>query len=91
MCVYENKHIRILITTYSNNKSNVINLFPDAMKLSRANYKPISLLISFSKVFEKVIYEQLYSYMNHTNLLSESDFGFRFSIDFATYFFKTFN
>ena len=73
-------------------------IFPEAMKLSKviplfkkndtkdlANYRPISLLTSFSKLFEKVIYKQLYSYLNENMLLSENKFGFRsnFSTELA--------
>ena len=73
-------------------------IFPEAMKLSKviplfkkndtkdlANYRPISLLTSFSKLFGKVIYKQLYSYLNENMLLSENQFGFRsnFSTELA--------
>jgi hypothetical protein len=42
-----------------------------------ANYKPISLLTSFSKVFEKIIYERLLQGININNILVEEQFGFR--------------
>ena len=41
------------------------------------NYRPISLLPTISKIFERVMYTQLYSYFNVTNLLSEQQYGFR--------------
>jgi hypothetical protein len=41
-----------------------------------ANYRPISLLTSFSKVFEKIIYERLLQHVN-VNILVEEQFGFR--------------
>ena len=41
------------------------------------SYRPISLLPVLSKVFEKVIYQQLYTYMTKNNLLIISQYGFR--------------
>ena len=42
-----------------------------------SNYRPISLLPKISKVFERVIYNQLYDYFNNNNLLAEQQYGFR--------------
>ncbi len=47
----------------------------DAKLLS--NYRPISLLPTLSKVFERIIYNQLYNYFNTNDLLSVDQFGFR--------------
>ena len=65
-------------------------IFPDAFKLSKviplfkkgdssllANYRPISLLPTISKVFERVIHDQMYEYFNQFNLLAEQQYGFR--------------
>ena len=62
--------------------------FPDSLKLlsivtvhkkkdptDKCNYRPVSILPLFSKVFEKIIYDQLYIYMN--NFLNELLCGFR--------------
>ena len=64
--------------------------FPDNMKLARvtpiyksgsreefSNYRPISILNSFSKVFEKVIVKRLLSFISKHLLLSNAQFGFR--------------
>ena len=63
--------------------------FPSDLKISRvkplfkfgdallfSNYRPISLLPSFSKIFEYIIFKQLYTYMND-NLFSIEQYGFR--------------
>jgi fructose-1,6-bisphosphatase/inositol monophosphatase family enzyme len=42
-----------------------------------ANYRTLSLLTSFSKVFEKVIYERLLKHINNNNILVEEQYGFR--------------
>ena len=41
------------------------------------NYRPVSILSAISKVFEKLLYEQLYDYFVSSNLLSDRQFGFR--------------
>jgi hypothetical protein len=41
------------------------------------NYRPISLLTSFSKVFEKIIYERLLQHTKINNILVEEQFSFR--------------
>ena len=41
-----------------------------------SNYRPIALLISFSKVLEEVIYERLCQHINNTNIISEDYCGF---------------
>jgi hypothetical protein len=40
-----------------------------------ANYRPISLLTSFSKIFEKIIYERLLQHIKVNNMLVEEQFG----------------
>ena len=41
------------------------------------NYRPISLLPIISKVFEKVVFKQTYEYFVNSNLLYDSQYGFR--------------
>ena len=41
-----------------------------------AKYHPISLLITVSKVLEKIIYVRLYSYLEKNNILLPSQYGF---------------
>ena len=50
------------------------------------NYRPVSLLPSISKVFEKVAFDQLYRYFQDNNLFYPSQYGFRreHSTEFAT-------
>jgi len=42
-----------------------------------SNYRPISLLPSFSKVFEKVLYVRMYHHLINNNLLDDEQSGFR--------------
>ena len=65
-------------------------IFPDAFKVAKiipifkkgnssllVNYRPISLLPTISKVFERVIHDQMYEHFNNFNLLAEQQYGFR--------------
>ena len=72
------------------NRSNTEGIFPDIMKLSEIvplykgkdkqcseNYRPISLLITLSKILEKIIYKRTYGFLQETNQLYNSQYGFR--------------
>ena len=41
------------------------------------NYRPISTLPIFSKLYEKIIYKRIYSYLITKNILYDNQFGFR--------------
>ena len=41
------------------------------------NFRLISLLTSFSKILEKVIYTRLYQNINQNNILATEQYGFR--------------
>ena len=72
------------------NKSFTCGKFPDCLKIARVtpifksgekdkpdNYRPISILPVLSKIYEKIVFNQLYSYLDHFELLKPSQFGFR--------------
>jgi hypothetical protein len=44
---------------------------------NKANYRPVSLLSSFSKVFRRTMYDRLLQHININNNLVEEQFGFR--------------
>jgi hypothetical protein len=41
------------------------------------NYRPISLLCSFSKILEKIVFIRLMDYLDTNNILSCNQYGFR--------------
>jgi hypothetical protein len=41
------------------------------------NYRPISLLDNFSKIFEKVVFRQLSNFVEINNIITPSQLGFR--------------
>ena len=57
--------------------ANVIPLFKKGSKLDKANYRPISLTSIIGKLFESVIVEKLRFYFESSNVISNSQHGFR--------------
>ena len=43
-----------------------------------SNYRPISLLSNINKIFEKLVYSRLYTFLNLHNCMYELQFGFKF-------------
>jgi hypothetical protein len=83
------------------NKSLLRGVFPTWLKFSQiipilkkgnkseiATYRPISLLRSFSKIFEKVIFNRRHNHVNNNNILAQEQFGFRSnsSMETASYY-----
>ena len=67
-----------------------VSVFPDIFKIAqvkplfkggdrkvKGNYRPISLLPLFSKLFEKIIAKRLRSYFEANDILTYHQFGFR--------------
>jgi hypothetical protein len=56
-------------------------------KNDASNYRPVALLTSFSKIFEKVIFNRIYHHINNNHILVNEQFGFRHasSTDIASY------
>ena len=82
------KIVPLLVPYFNYFMSN--GIFPDIIKNGRVspiykkdnaqlieNYRPISTLPIFGKIFEKVIYSRLYSFLCSKNILYENQFGFR--------------
>ena len=85
-CVYS--YLKPL--TYLINRSFTEDVFPEELKLARvvpilkagdpsqiANYRPISVLTFFSKVFEKIMYNCILKFMDDNHVFYEHQYGFR--------------
>ena len=72
------------------NRSISTGTFPTRMKLAEVvplykskdrqlteNYRPISLLVTISKILEKIIYKRTYGFLQQTHQLYNSQYGFR--------------
>ena len=55
----------------------VVSIHKGDAKDQSCNYRPIFLLSSFSKIFEKCLYERIYSYLNKNKILTPVPFGFK--------------
>jgi hypothetical protein len=55
----------------------VIPVFKSGDRTAMDNYRPISLLNTFSKILERVVHNRLSAFLNFNNLLSNSQYGFR--------------
>lgn len=58
-------------------KSIVTPIFKSGNKDNVNNYRPISLLPTLSKIFEKIINSRLLNFLERHNLLSTNQYGFR--------------
>ena len=58
-------------------KSKITPLFKKGDQSLLLNYRPISLLPTISKVFERILFDQMYTYFNTNSLLAEQQYGFR--------------
>ena len=64
--------------------SEVRPLFKKGDTTEFSNYRRISLLTSFSKIIEKIIYKRLYNYLNDNNILVGDQYGFRAKLSTET-------
>ena len=56
-------------------KSDIIPIHKKKCKFDIENYRPVSILLVLSKVFERCMFDQMYSYFNQ--ILSKHQCGFR--------------
>jgi hypothetical protein len=90
--------------TYIANRILSSGNFPDRLKYSEvkplfksgkvsdiANYRPISLLTSFSKIIEKLIHQRLYYFFEQQKILVKDKHGFRQKASTETAAFSLFN
>jgi Notch-like protein len=83
------KHFIISPLTYIINRSLATGKFPDRLTFSEikpifkngdrnviSNYRPISLLTSFSNIFKRVVFVRLCHHLTINNVLADEQFGF---------------
>ena len=57
--------------------TNATPIFKKGDKQYIKNYKPISLFPICGKIYEKIIFNNLYNYLNGNNLITKNQSGFR--------------
>ena len=57
--------------------SEIKPIYKKGDKTQIGNYRPISLLPVFSKMFEKVLYRRLYCHLTLNKILAKEQYGFR--------------
>ena len=55
----------------------IIPVYKKGEKCKLSNYRPISVLSSFSKILEKIVYVRLLHYLENSHILDDSQYGFR--------------
>ena len=58
-------------------KANIVPIHKKSNRQCKNNYRPISLLPIFSKIFEKIIYDEIYDHLSINGLLTDKQSGFR--------------
>ena len=55
----------------------VIPMFKAEDNTNANSYRPISLLSNFNRIFEKLVYSRMESFIEQNDILSPSQYGFR--------------
>lgn len=84
LCYIFNKSISSGVFPVDFKMAKVTPIYKSELKDNMNNYRPISVISPIAKVFERIIYNQLYSYLQTNNLLSKHQSGFRSSHSTAT-------
>ena len=80
-----------MLSPKGNNKFIFCYIYPIKLKIAKVNpvfknkgdplhitnYRPISLLSNINKIFEKLVYSRLYTFLNLHNCICELQFGFK--------------
>ena len=70
---------QVLFTTDKNEISPIISALYSQKRLKTYifNYRPISLLFHMDKIYERIVYNYLYKFIEKHNLICNLQFGFR--------------
>ena len=58
-------------------EAKVIPVYKSGTKSNMNNYRPISIISIMAKTMDKLVHKQIYSYLQHNNILIEAQHGFR--------------
>lgn len=77
LCLIFNRSITTGIFPDEWKCSKVIPLFKQGERFDLNNYRPISIIPVVAKVFERVVYDQVFTYLTENNIISNHQSGFR--------------
>ena len=72
-----NRSIETNIFPHEFGIANVSPLFKTGDHTDKDNYRPISVIPTIARIFERIIYEQLYTYLIENELINPQQSGFR--------------
>ena len=77
LCAIFNRAIYAQTYPSDLNIAKVSAIFKSGEKEDLNNYRPISVIPTLARVFERLIYNQIYDYLTNDNLLNSKQYGFR--------------
>ena len=77
LCMIFEKSLRTGIYPSSRQKAIIIPIHKKESRKSKKNYMPISLLPIVGKVYEKLLFDDIYGHLSANYLLSDNQSGFR--------------
>ena len=77
LCLLFNKSIQEGIVPDDLKIAKIVPIFKSEDKKTVSNYRPISVLPAFSKIFERLVYNRLLDFINQHDILSSNQYGFR--------------
>ena len=69
LCLLFNKSLREKIFPADLKHAHIIQIFKSVDKSSVSNYRPVALLSTISKVFEKVVYKHMFNILTENALI----------------------
>ena len=77
LCYIFNLHVQHGIYPNLLKKGRVVPIYKAGSPRDVGNYRPITTLSTLNKIFEKIIHKRMISYIEHHNLISQHQFGFK--------------
>ena len=77
LCIIYNQSLCSGVFPALMKRADVTPLYKSKLENEANNYRPISLLLTISKILEKIVYKRTYSYLEKTDQIYKSQYGFR--------------
>lgn len=56
--------------------ADIVPVYKNGNKMHLTNYRPIALISNIAKIFEKIVYNRLYSFLDKNKFFAKNQFGF---------------